>query len=679
VIHRVLALFAGRTHKRAAWRMNSEPQSSQPSLSWRLLFRLWKFVRPHRLMLALFCVCFLINQATTVVLPVALGKVLDQILPAGDLTALNTMVAFLLGFLLFKSILTYIERELSVLLGAFIVRDVRIQLHAHFLRMSLRFLDDYQVGRVVSRIMGDTECVKNLLISATLNASASAVRFLFILGTLIYLDWKLTLVSCAVLPFFLLGFWRFANGSKAAYCELNEDQGNLVSSVNETFNGVRVVKTYCGERRANASMLGRMHDIMRKSLYVSHTQHLLTVVWEGTAWLSLIALIWYGGNRVIDHNLSVGQIVAFYGLLGQLQGPIADLININAALQPALVSIHEIERVLDTPPEIVDRPTARHAGDLKGDIEFANVEFTYKTARKSETNDPMRALIEAQRPRMHTLTNISFHIKAGECVAVVGASGSGKSTLLNLLGRLYDADAGSIRVDGVDIRDYRLTSYLKNFGIVLQENFLFRGTIRDNIRYSRLNASDAEIVDAAKRAGAWEFIEELPDGLDTWCTERGLSLSGGQKQRLSIARAILANPRLLILDEATSALDSHTEAQVQRALDELMRGRTTFIVAHRLSTIVGANKIIVLDRGQIIECGSHAELLSRNGRYAEMFNEQFGKVQEHFKASTHTVDTMQPLPFTMPIDAGTSGRNSGLRRAGASQRAEVKSSPAPEV
>jgi len=627
----------------------------------------------------MFCACFVINQATTVVLPVALGKVLDEILPQSNRQMLNTVVVLLLAFLVVKSLLTFIERELSVLLGAFIVRDVRIQLHAHFLRMSLRFLDDYQVGRVVSRIMGDTECVKNLLISATLNASASAVRFVFILGTLIYLDWKMTLVSCAVLPFFLLGFWKFANTTKVGYCELNEDQGNLVSSVNETFNGVRVVKTYCGERRANASMLGRMHDIMRKSLHVSHMQHLLTVVWEGTAWLSLIALIWYGGNRVIDHDLSIGQMVAFYGLLGQLQGPIADLININAALQPALVSIHEIENVLKTPPEIIDRPGARDAGELRGEIEFSNVEFTYKTARKEESKDPMRALIEAQRPRMHTLTGISFHAKAGECVAIVGASGSGKSTLLNLLGRLYDADAGGIRVDGMDIRDYRLSSYLKNFGIVLQENFLFRGTIRDNIRYARLDASESEIIDAARRAGAWEFIEELPDGLDTWCAERGMSLSGGQKQRLSIARAILANPRILILDEATSALDSHTEAQVQGALDELMRGRTTFIVAHRLSTIVGASKIVVLERGQIVECGGHDELLKKNGRYAEMFTEQFGKVQEHFKAHAPVAHGAPIAPFTLPIDAGASGRTSGMRRAGASQRADIKASPNPEV
>jgi len=633
-------------------------------------------------MLALLTLCFIFNQATAVVIPIAMGQVLDKILPSGDKEGLNLMVQILAGFLIVKSLFTFFERELTALVGSFIVRDVRIRLHAHFLKMSLRFLDDYQVGRVVARIMGDTECVKNLVITGLLNTSASMIRFVFVLGTLIYLDWRLTLVTCSILPFFLMVFWKFANNSKPAYLKLNDDGASLFSSVNETFAGVRVVKTYGGERRANASMLGRMHDIMRKSLSISREQHLITVIWDGTAWLSLIALVWYGGHRVIDQGMSIGELVAFYGLLGQMQGPIVDLININATLQPALASIDQIEHVLQTDPEIVDRPNAIKAGELRGEIEFSDVDFTYKTARQEQNKDPMRALVEAKQNRVRTVEKISFHVKAGECVAVIGASGSGKSTVLNLLGRFYDIDGGCIKVDGVDIRDYSLTSYLKNFAIVLQDNFLFRGTIRDNIRYSKLDATDTEIMHAAKQAGAWGFIQELPEGLNTWCAERGVSLSGGQKQRLSIARAILANPRILILDEATSALDSHTEAQIQAALEKLMQGRTTFIVAHRLSTIVGADRIIVLDHGRIIESGSHAELLLKGGHYAAMFNEQFGKVQEQFQAVVQSANDTSITQTVMTVnqEAEPTGRGISVRRKTLSTKSiEIKSVQPDEV
>jgi ABC-type multidrug transport system fused ATPase/permease subunit len=597
---------------------------------WLGLLRFWSFIKPHRGLVGLLCLCLIFNQATMVVIPIAIGRVLDGIIPSGNHTQLNLMAGVLAAVLAVKMLLIFWERQLTALVGTLIVRDVRVKLHGHFLRMSLRFLDDYQVGRIVARIMGDTECVKNLLLTGIINGSASAVRFVFVLATLLYLDWRMTLVSCAILPFFFYGFWKCANRLKPAYDELNENGMQLFSSLNETFSSVRVVKTYCGERRANLNFLSRVNAMVRKSLYVSRTQHILTVVWEGIAWLSLIAMIWYGGGRVMAGSLSVGGLVAFYGLLGQMQGPIADFVGLNATLQPALTSLKQLFEVFDTAPEIADRPGAHDAGALRGEIEFKDVEFTYKTGQQA--SQPTSAAITIQ-PRLHTLQNISFRVAAGQCVAIVGPSGAGKSTLLNLLARLYDIDNGAIIVDGVDIRDYRLRSYLKNFGIVLQDNFLFRGTIRDNIRFAMPDATDAEIINAAKLAGAWQFIEKLEKGLDAHCEERGSSLSGGQKQRLAMARAIVANPRILVLDEAMSALDSHTEAQIQGALKELMKNRTTFIVAHRLSTIVNATLIIVVDEGRIVEMGSHSELLRLGGHYAQMLHEYFGKNQAEMQAS----------------------------------------------
>ncbi|HEY3321840.1 MAG TPA: ABC transporter ATP-binding protein [Planctomycetota bacterium] len=598
----------------------------------RLLLPFWRFVRPQRWRLSVLGLLFVLNQATTIVIPIAIGRVLDQVIPGGDQSGLNAIVIALCAFLALKCILIFLERELSALTGSLIVRNVRAKLHAHFLRMSLRFLDEYQVGRVVSRVMGDTECVKNLLFSG-INSLASAARFIFVLSTLLVLDWKLALVSCAILPIFLAIFWRYTDGVKPAYSELNDAGAQLYADANETFSGVRVVKTYCGQRRANSRFVSRTHDMLRRSLAVSRSQHLVTVIWEGSAWLSLIVLLWYGGYQVLAGTLTVGQLVTFYGLLGQLQGPVADLIGFNAALQPALVSVEKIEEVFRTQPEIADDASALSAAPLRGEIEFQDVSFTYKNGPDLHAggDSSERSAGSKTTRRTHTLENISFRVHPGQCVAVIGASGSGKSTLLNLLARLYDVDSGAIKVDGIDIRQYRLRSYLSNFAIVLQDTFLFRGTIRDNIRYARWEASEAEIVHAAKLGGAWEFIAQLDQGLDTPCAERGVSLSGGQKQRIALARAILADPRILMLDEATSALDSHTEAQVQAAIERIMQGRTTFVVAHRLSTITSADLIIVLDAGRIVEMGSHADLLRAAGRYCQMLREQYGRVQENLR------------------------------------------------
>ena len=593
-------------------------------------------------------------------MPVAFGRIIDKILPSRDGNALNTMMMVLVGLLIVRSIFIYFERELGALVGSLVVRDVRTRLHQHLLKMSLRYLDEYQVGRIVSRLMGDTECVRQLLLGGFVNGTASGVRLIFIMATLLWIDWRLTLASCAALPLFFVGFWYWADYLKPAYREINDDHASLSASVNETFSGMRVVKTYCGQRRTALDFMSRVHGLLRKNLFVSRTQHILTIVWEGTAFTSVIAMLWYGGHRVVTGQSTAGELVAFYALLGQLHGPIADLISLNATLQPATASIEQIGAIFDSAPEIADLPNAVPARALRGQVEFRNVKFSYQKNRPvSNVTDSTMNLDKSasRRFRTHTLENISFKAMEGECIAIVGASGSGKSTLVNLLARLYDVDSGAIEVDGVDIRRYKLSTYVSHLAIVLQENFLFRGTLRDNIRYSRWNASEEEIVEAAKMAGAWEFISALPEGLDALCGERGVTLSGGQKQRLSIARAILANPRILILDEATSALDSRTERLVQAAMERLMKGRTTFIVAHRLSTIVNADKIIVMEQGGILELGSHAELLLQNGRYADMFNEQFGDAASPGKHAKPAAPS-PPISTAEPAAQNTSFVNS---------------------
>jgi len=559
---------------------------------------------------------FTLNQALVVVIPLGFGLAVDRILPTHDAHALNLLVGGLFLYLVIRSVAIYLERETSALVGSLVVRDVRKHLHGHMLGMSLRVLDNYQVGRIVSRVLGDTECVRALLMNGFVNGTASFVRLIFIVVTLLAIDWRMTLISSFVIPIFLLGFWSLANKLKPAYRRLNDDEASLSAGVHETFSGMRVVKTYRGERRANLDFIIRLHALLRRHLFVCRTQHLIAIFWEATASIGVIAMLGYGGHRVMAGSMTIGGLIAFYGLLGQLHGPINDLVNLNATLQPAMASIENLDAILEQQPEIADRRDAIEAKRLAGHIEFRNVEFSYI---KESPN------ISATKRRKKTIENVCFEARAGNCIALVGASGSGKSTLINLLARLYDVDQGAILVDGTDIRSYGLKSYLSNIAIVLQDNFLFRGTLRDNIRYSRWDANEEEIINAAKLSGAWEFIEAKPDGLDNHCGEHGLSLSGGQRQRIALARAILAKPAILILDEATSALDSKTEKQVQAALDVVMKNCTTIIVAHRLSTIRNADKILVIEAGQIVEMGNHEELLLRDGEYSRMYHAQFSE------------------------------------------------------
>ncbi|HYG78298.1 MAG TPA: ABC transporter ATP-binding protein [Planctomycetota bacterium] len=576
-------------------------------------------LRSHRFLIGCLFLLALINQAMGIVIPVAIGKILDLVLPTKDGELLRNSALLAAAFLMLRSVFLFAEREVAVRSGWVVVLAIRNRLHAQMQRMSLRFLEDYHVGRIVARVLADTESVRHLLLGGFVACAANFSRFVLILCVLYWIDWQMALISTATLPLFLIGFSHYVARLRPAYHEMNEDGSQLWGSTNETFSAARIVKTYCGERRANAQFAGRMHQIVRKALLIDRAQHWVAVIWEVSAWFGLVALIWYGGWRVQSGLMSTGDLFAFWGLLGQVQSPIADLIHISGTIQHSLASLARITALLRIRPDISDRPGAIKAQTLRGEIELRDVHFTYRDATR-------KSCAEEERPRA-TINGISLKIHAGEFLAVVGPSGSGKSTLLNLLARLYEVDGGAILVDGVDIRDYQLTSYRRQLALVLQDSILFRGSIRENIRYSRPDATEEEIIAAAKSANAWEFISKFPHGLDSICGERGVKLSGGQKQRISIARAILANPRILMLDEATSALDTEAEACVQQALSSLMRGRTTIVVAHRLSTITHADRIMVLDGGEIVEIGSHEDLMLREGMYYDMFMRQYGRMR----------------------------------------------------
>jgi ABC-type multidrug transport system fused ATPase/permease subunit len=602
-------------------------------VSWGSIVKFWQFVRPHKNLVVVLFAFSLLNQAMSVVMPVAIGRILDYVLPRHDDALLTQTALLMVGFLLLRSLFLFCERELSVRAGWKVVLNVRRRLYAHMQSMSLRFLEEYQVGRILARIVGDTESLRHLLLGGFINSAANLVRFMLVLGVLFWIDWRMTLITSFTLPLFLFGFSHYIRKLRYAYREMNEDGSNLWADANETFAATRIVKTYRGERRANGAFIGKVHEIMRKALLIDRAQHFMAVIWEATACTGLIALIWYGGWRVQQGLMTPGEFFAFYGLLGQVQGPIADLINISGNIQHSLASIARVTALLKMKPEIADRPDAIDCPDIAGDIEFRNVCFSYEKNRMlhaaghENSNGNGNGSHANLAHNRKTINNINFSMRAGEFIAIVGPSGSGKSTLINLVARLYDIDSGAILVDGVDIRDYRISAYRSHLAIVLQDSILFRGSIRDNIRYARPDATEAEVLNAAKMANAWEFISKLDEGLDAYCGERGMKFSGGQKQRISIARAILANPRILMLDEATSALDSEAEAGVQEALSHLMKGRTTIVVAHRLSTIVHADRIIVLRDGTVVETGNHEHLMTHEGEYYDMFMEQYGKMR----------------------------------------------------
>ncbi len=516
-----------------------------------------------------------------------------------------------------------VMRYLMLTAGERLVSRMRHRLHDHIQFLSIRYIEETQVGGIISRVMSDVEAVRNLLFGGLLNFVVNVVRMLVLLGVLAYLDLWMTVASIILLPSYAVVFFRFRRKLRPAWRHIREEVSHLTARVAEVFGGARVVKVFVKERYENGIFFRWVNDLLRKNMRV-HRIHLgMHSGADAVAQLSRVLVLGLGAWRVVEGQISAGDLLAFTGMLWMFFDPMIEAVQINNQLQQAMVSMERIYEVLDRQPEVREAPTAVRVGRLQGEVRFENVGFRY----------------DRQNP-LPTLDGVSFAIQPGECLAVVGPSGAGKTTLANLLARLYDVESGRICVDGLDVRDLALAPYRRNLAVVLQDNWLFNGTVRENIAYARPDCQEADVLRAAEQANAMEFIERLPQKFDEAVGERGVRLSGGQKQRLAIARAILADPRILILDEATSSLDSRTERLIQDALDRLMQGRTSLVIAHRLSTITNADRILALDAGKIVELGTHDQLLAARGFYYRMFMEQYGKIGFLRQA----IETRAPLP-----------------------------------
>ena len=532
--------------------------------------------------------------------PFLIGVAIDQFIGHNDLLglALLSIVLIVLNVLMWQA--QYWQVWTMSWAGQQILYHLSSDMFAHLQRLALSFYDKTQVGRVMSRLQSDIDVLEQMLSSGLLSMLSSLVALVGIIGAMLAMNVPLALLSFTVLPimFIIAAFWqrhaqRSFRRTRAAISWVN-------ATLQENISGMRVIQSLAREGR-NRSEFDQLNAYNRDTnLEASRIAALILPLVEVVAAIAIAITLLYGGWLVSQGQLQVGVLVAFTLYINRFFDPIRDISQQYSQLQRAAVAAERIFQILDMPVEIVDKPGAQELGQIKGEVEFRDVTFGYSRD-------------------LPVLRHLNLHIRAGQSVAIVGPTGAGKTTIAGLIARFYDIQEGAVLVDGHDVREVTQASLRSQIGIVLQEPFLFTGTIRDNIRYGRLEASDEEVEEAARAVGAHDLIVQLPEGYDTPIRERGRNLSVGQRQLISFARALLASPRILILDEATANIDTFTELLVQQGLRRLLHGRTALVIAHRLSTIKGSDCIVVLQKGQIIEMGTHAELLQQEGAYAKLY------------------------------------------------------------
>ena len=572
--------------------------------------RFLKELRPYWRVMGIVVVLTLLTSALAIPPPLILRYLTDSL--SDKAVRAHLEVPLIRVFLLYVAISTassfvgYWLTYTITYLGQRFKYDMRRKLYAHIQSLSLGFFEKASTGKLMSNITNDVASLDQLIGGSFVTVLQDVVTLIAVMGGLLYLNWKLALVALAVYPLYVLNYKAFIGRIKSTSHEVREQREVLYGDLQEKLAGVQVVRSYARERAEVRHFAGETRNLLGLNVRMTALSTALVGLSEfiasgcGTA-----LMLWYGGRLVMRGEMSAGSLIAFYGYMGgYVYQPTQRLIQLNDQIARVNTALWRIFANLDTKPNVEDKPDAIPLPTLRGDVRYEHIWFGY----------------DAEHP---VLKGIDLDVKAGQMIALVGQSGSGKTTMINLLQRNYDVQEGRITVDGHDVRDVELKSLRRQVGVVIQETLLFNTTIRENLRYGKLDATDAEVEEAARAANIAHVIEALPRGYDTKIGEDGTKLSGGEKQRIAIARAILSDPRILILDEATSSLDSETEALIQEALDRLMTGRTSFVIAHRLSTIVKADKIVVMEKGEILEAGSHHDLLALNGTYAGLYNQQF--------------------------------------------------------
>ena len=585
--------------------------------------RVARFFGPYRKRVAVSIVAILVTAALGLANPILLQLIIDDAIAEGDLNKLYLYVGLMVVIPIVSGLIGVGQSYLNTVIGQRVMSDLRDQLYSHLQRLPLRFFTETRTGEIQSRLSNDVGGVQRVVTeTATSIVSNLAVAISTIVAMWI-LDWRLALISLAMVPIFAALTYKVGQKRREITTRTQVSMANLTTILEETLSvsGVLLTKAFgrqsyeTGKFRAeNEQLVGlqvRQQMIGRWFFMIIGTFFSIA-----PAFVYLIA----GRDIIGGGAMTVGTIVAFTTLQSRLFFPLGQLLNIQVEIQGAFALFDRIFEYLDLPITLADRPDAVRLSpdEVQGRVTFRNVSFRYDRPPAADGDQE-----EAEPQQPFTLTDISFEAQPGQLVALVGPSGAGKSTISMLIPRLYDVDSGAVEIDGRDVRTIALESLGELIGMVTQETYLFHATVRANIAYGKLDATDAEIEQAARAAAIFDRIQELPDRFETIVGERGYKLSGGEKQRIALARVILKDPRILILDEATSALDTHSERLIQAALERLMTGRTTIAIAHRLSTVLAANQILVIDRGRIVERGRHAELMLVNGLYAKLYQEQF--------------------------------------------------------
>jgi len=569
----------------------------------QILKRLFGYVTPYWKILALNAVLLVARAGIELVPPLFQREIVDEVVGTRDLSRLGLLIGLLVGVYALTQLIRVADNYVRHSLGERFILDMRVRLYAYLQRLSLSFFERTSTGELMSRVTNDVNALEQFVTHGTALTAVDLLRLVGAIAVLFVLNWQLALLVIIPVPLLVVGLRAFNTRVRPVYRRVRHRLGDINAQLQDNLAGMKVIQAFGQEEQALQRFANESEEYYRARVKGIWYWSTFFPAMSFLASLGTVIVLGAGSVMVVNGSLSLGTLVAFLAYMASFYEPINRLTEVDDIFQQAIAAGERIFELLDTAPDIQDAPGAVDLPPIRGEVAFDDVHFDYGTGDE-------------------VLHDVEFHMAPGEVVALVGPSGAGKTSVANLLCRFYDPIHGQIAVDGHDLRWVRLASLRRQVAVVLQDTFLFNSTVRDNLLYGKPGASDEEMVAAAKAAYAHEFVEALPQGYDTEVGERGVKLSGGQKQRLALARAILADPRILILDEATSSVDAEAEYLIQQALEAVLKGRTALVIAHRLSTIRNADKIIALEEGRIVEVGDHRELLERGGLYSQLYRRQ---------------------------------------------------------